>query len=119
MTKELQTLNERIAERVGKELIDLMPEGEWQKLVDQQLSHFKTTKAPQIINEMIAERMREQVRLELDKYAISDEWNQVINTGVNKAMVELIADNGAQILAGMLSPVMQQVAQDFRNRMGY
>ena len=119
MGNEMQTLNERIAERVGKELVDLMPEGDWQKLVDAQLQSFKQGKAPKLIDEMLAERLKVSVSAELDKYCRSDEWNNLVNLGTSKAVTELISQNGAQILAGILSPVMTQAVQDFKQRMGY
>ena len=34
MTNELKTINEKIAEKVGENLVDLIPKDQWQAIID-------------------------------------------------------------------------------------
>ena len=116
---ELSTLSERIAEKVGKELVDLIPQDEWKKLIDSEMKKFMRVNAPNVIREMIEKEFRVAVAKELDTLTKKTEWNQLTQQSTNDALVELIKASGADILAGILSPVMQQVLSDFRHRLGY
>jgi len=119
MTNELQTLNERIAERIGKDLVSLIPEDQWQEIVDKEIHNFKLVVAPKIIKELLTEAYKERAKKEVSALLITDEYNELTNEYINKALTKLLADSGGIIFAGMMQPAMQMVLQDLRSRLGY
>jgi len=119
MTNSLSTLNERISERVGQELVDLLPKEEWQKLIDAEMHKFKTEKAVKIIREMLQDAYRQQALASLDKFCTTSEWDQVSNTYTNEELKKFITASSSEIFAGMLAPFMQQALSDLRIRLGY
>jgi len=119
MGQELQTLNERIAEKIGKDLVDLIPKDQWQKMVDVEIHNFKQHAAPKIISELIEAEYRKEVIKCVNVFCTTDDWNKLTNEPINNALTELLADSGGVIFAGMMQPAMQMVIQDLRNRIGY
>ena len=119
MTNEMQRLSDRIAEKVGKELVDLIPPDQWKSLIEKQIAHFKEHEVPKIINQMLTERLKEDVKIKLDKYCLQDTWNQFTGSMTNEAITQLIKNTAPEIVASMLSPIMSQIVQDFRGRLGY
>jgi len=119
MSSELQTLNERIAERVGSELVDLMPEGEWHKIVDAQLHKFKNEVAPKIVMELITEEYKNVAKSFIDDITSSRQWKEESQAYVSEELQKFIGASSGVIISGMLSPVMTEVLTDLRHRLGY
>ena len=118
-SKSLQTLNERIADRIGKELVDLIPPEQWQELVDSEIAKFKQQVAPGIIQELLKEAYTTQVRRAVDALCSTDEWDELTSTHTNAKLTELLAASGGTIFAGVMQPAMSIVLQDLRSRLGY
>ena len=119
LNKELQTLNERIAERIGKELVDLMPPDQWQKLVDTAIVEFKEDTAPKIIHQLITEKYTEKAKGIVDKLTSSIEWNTTTQEFIYSDLERFIGKSSGNIFAAMLTPAMQMALQDMKNRLGY
>lgn len=118
MTTELQSLNERIAERIGNDLVDLIPADQWQTMVDAEIHKFKTITAPKIIQEQLNKQFTDKVKDTLNALT-TDEWDLETQRSINKALESFIGASSGVIVAGMLSPSMQIVLQDLRGRLGY
>jgi hypothetical protein len=118
MTKELQTLNERIADRIGKDLVELIPKQQWKDMVDAEIHKFVTVVAPKIIQEQLTEAYKLKVKAIVDSYVINDDFDQLSNIYVNTKLKELIAASGGEIFAGILNPAMQQVMLNLRSQLG-
>ena len=119
MNKELQTLNERIAERIGKELVELIPADQWQTMVDNEVAKFKRETAPQIIRNLLNEAYMDKAKGTIDKLTSTTEWNNQTQTQINADLEKFIGESAGVIFAGMLSPSMQMVLQDLRGRLGF
>ena len=119
MTKELQTINQKIAEKVGKELIDLIPEDEWKRIIDHEIAVFKQNTLPNIIQEMLKESYLSKVKVTVDKLTQSTKWDVETQQQINNELEKFIAASASQIFAGMLSPSIQMILQDLRSRLGY
>lgn len=119
MSKELQTLNQRIAERIGKELVELIPADQWQQMVDNEVSKFKRDVAPKIIQDLMREVYVNKAKVTIDKLTTSTEWDQITQEQINLELEQFIGKSAGTIFAGMLSPSMQMVLQDLRGRLGY
>jgi len=117
MSNELQTLNQRIAERVGKELIDLIPENQWQLIIDREVDKFKSQTLPEIIHELMKDVYTEKVRESIEKLTSNNEWNYQTQETINKDLEKFIGANAASIFGAMLSPVMTSVLSDLRSRL--
>jgi len=115
--KKLISLEERIAERVGKELVDLIPEEQWRDLIKTQIDVFMRNKAPGIVQEMLRVKFMESVKVILDSADYADEWDSVSQANVvGPAIQDLFKQAAPDILLGMINPVIQQLVYDFRNR---
>ena len=69
MSTELQSLNERIAERVGENLVDLIPEDQWQKIIDTEMQKFMSVTLPKMIDEMLREIHWSHIRPDRRRHA--------------------------------------------------
>ncbi len=117
MGNELQTLNERIAERIGKDLVELIPQDQWQAMVDAEVLKFRRDIAPKIIQEMLSEAYREQAKTAIQELCVTDEWSAITQTMTSSKLKEFIAESGGQIFAGVLTPAMGMVLQDLNSRL--
>ena len=120
MTKELQTLNQRIAERIGKDLVDLIPPDDWQRLVDTEIRKFQQDVAPQIIQELMREAYIAKAKVTIDKLTNTSEWSAVTQQQVNTELEQFIGAAGGVIFAGVMSPAMSMVLHNLKNQVnGY
>ena len=119
MVNELQTLNAKIAEKIGAELIDLIPSDQWQALVDAEVIKFKRETAPRIIKELLSEEYKTKAKQTITEFCNTNEWNEVTQTYTNAALSKFLADSGGVIFAGVLNPSMQIVIQNLQNQLGY
>ena len=117
MNTELQSLNERIAEKVGKELVDLIPQEQWQKLVDSQIDKFMTDMAPQIIQEELKKLLTTAVSSKLGEAQFQGKWNQYSSQVTSEAIHTMIKEAAPEVFAAMLAPTMTGFLQDLRNRL--
>ena len=113
----LQTLNERIAERVGKELIDLMPADEWKQIINKTVTQYKTEVIPKIILEILTENLKIDIARKLHGAYYTDQWNATVNKMTNEAVKDMLIKSVPEIFAAMLEPVTSGLMQDLRNRM--
>jgi len=119
MSNELQSLNARIAERIGKDLVELIPADQWQQLVDKEVERFTQDVAPQIIQDMMKEAYLNKAKGTIDTLISSQEWNDTTQTTINTELEQFIGQSAGNIFAGMLSPSMQIVLTNLRNQLGY
>jgi len=119
MSNELSTLNERIAERIGKDLVDLIPPEQWQALVDKEIHTFINVTAPKIIQEELKEAYKVRVTTIVDQFTGTDTYDEMTQEYINGKLKEFLGAAGGVMFAATLQPTMQMVLQDLRNRLGY
>jgi len=119
MENELQSLNERIAERVGKELVDLIPPEQWQSIVDGEVQKFKTNVLPVIVQDLLKELYMDKIKGVVNNLSMQTGWDSELNQAIYENLEKFIATSSGIIVAGMLSPATQTLLQDLRNRLGY
>ena len=120
MTKELQTLNQRIAERIGKDLVDLIPPDDWQRLVDTEIQKFQQDVAPEIIQELMREAYLDKAKATIDKLTQTSEWDVATQQQINTELEQFLGAAGGVIFAGVMSPAMSMVLTNLRNQVnGY
>jgi hypothetical protein len=119
MSNELQTLNEKIAERIGKDLVDLIPKDQWQSMVDNEISKFRRDTAPGLIRDLIKDDFLARARIELDKLTSASEWNDEAKAYINEELIKYISSSSGSIFAGMLAPSTQMVLENLRHNLGY
>ena len=49
----------------------------------------------------------------------STEWDEIAGKYTNKALEQFIGQSAGAIVGAMLTPAMQHVLQDLRNKLGY
>jgi uncharacterized membrane protein YheB (UPF0754 family) len=117
MANELQTLNERIAERIGNDLVDLIPPDQWQQMVDNEVEKFKQDKLPKLIEQLLTDIYKIKIKNSLEELTNCNVWDVSTQSYINNELKAFIGDSAGVIVAGMLSPSMQIVLQDLRSRL--
>lgn len=117
--KQLQTLNERIAEKVGENLIDLIPADQWQEIVDQQVVIFKRDTAPKIIKKELDKAYREKIVGAVIKLTSQDGWDYQTNLAIHSELEKFIGQSAGVIVGAMLTPSMATVLNDLRTQLEY
>jgi hypothetical protein len=110
---EIQTLKERIAEKVGKELFELMPEEQWNSMVESQINHFMTELAPKIIRSELELKLKEDIKGKILALSLNDEWNTIAGKGFNNELSQILVSSAPQIIAN----IMHNSAQDVLSNM--
>lgn len=119
MSQELQTLNERIAERIGKDLVELIPQDQWQEMVDNEVAKFRRQIAPGIIQELIKEQFLHKAKVEIDKLTSTNKWDAEAQECINEDLEKYIGKSAGVILSAMLAPSTQMALQELRRQLGY
>ena len=117
MGNELQTLNERIAEKVGKNLIDLIPADQWEKLVSDQIDFFMTNKAPDIIQKILKEELYKTVSGVLSSSEYSGTWGNYGEKIAADGVKTIIEKSAPIIFASMFAPVADGLISDLVQRL--
>lgn len=113
--KTIVSLEERIAERVGKELVSLIPEEQWKELINSQIDHFMRTKAPAIVQEQVRAAFLIRVKEILELPEFSDQWDSDLQQQVvGPAVKELFVKAAPEVFMGMLQPILQNVLYNFK-----
>lgn len=119
MNKELQSLNERIAERIGRDLVELIPADQWQAMVDNEVLKFKRDTAPKIIQKLLEEDFILKAKVRIDELTQGNTYDEMSNDYINEKLTEFIGKSSGVMFAYMLTPTMQTLLQDLRSRLGY
>jgi len=116
---DLQTLNERIAERVGENLVDLIPQDQWQQIVNKEIETFKNVTAPKVISEMILKAFEESIKSHIGSFTHTNDWSSMTQEGTNAELKKFLGECGGEMFAAILNPAMHQVMHNLRNQLGY
>ncbi len=116
MKKDLQTLEQKIAEKIGEELVDLIPKDQWQAIVHSEITKFKAEVLPDLIQKALLDYHKENV-VNLINGLINPEWSTDFQEQTYKELEIFIGKSSGVILAAMLSPSMGMALQDLRNRL--
>lgn len=111
MSNEIQILKDVIAERVGKELVNLIPKDQWEALIQQQINQFMSATAPAIIKEELTRKLKEDIA----KHIPQEQWDISCQEYVNPLVQEIITKAAPEIMGAMLHPVMSGVISQLRS----
>lgn len=115
--KTIVSLEERIAERVGKELVSLIPEEQWKELINSQIDHFMHTKAPAIVQEQVRAAFLIRVKEILESPEFSDQWDfDLQQQVVGPAVKELFVKAAPEVFMGMIQPILQNALYNFKSQ---
>lgn len=117
MNKELKTLNERIAEKVGESLVDLIPPEKWQALVDSEIRVFMRDKAPSVIQEELTKMLRKKVSTVLNQVEMQSKWDSLAGEQLNETIKQMLEQSAPVVFSAMLQPVMTGFLGDLRSRL--
>lgn len=112
--KNIQTLEARIAERVGKDLVDLMPPEQWTTLVAAATRKFRNETAPRIIEAELTRKLKEEMAAYMGQPEFTAQWSTLGHQAASEAVTELFKSSAPDILASMLGPTLQHFAESFR-----
>lgn len=101
MKNQLQTINQKIAEKIGHELLDLIPAEEFQNMVDHEIHKFKEEDMPKIIREMITVQYKEHIKGKIIEFTCSGEYNAMTGEMVNQQLSEFLGKNMSTIFQNL------------------
>lgn len=107
------TLEAKIAEKVGNELIDLIEPAEWNKLVKAQIDSYKQKHIPDIIRNEMDNMVRTSVRAYLDR-EFNSEWDDDLQKQVIPALETLLKKMAPNIVAATIMPIVEATLQNFK-----
>jgi len=117
MGQEVLDLKSAIAEKVGLELVDLIPPKQWEDLIDSQVDHFMKELAPALIQKEIQAMFLANVKARLSEAEFIEAWDGQANMVVGPAIQKLLVDAAPEVFASMMAPYMANVISSFRNQM--
>ena len=100
MNKTIMTLEEKVSEKVGAELIDLIGEDKWKELIKSCVDNFTTNKAPKIIEEMLVSNLKERVILTIQN-ELQPKYDSMVGGLANDFLVDVMKKSGPQMLSNM------------------
>ena len=112
-------MNERIAERIGKDLVDLIPADQWQEMVDREVAKFRLETGPKIIQELLREAYTVKAKEVIGALTSDATWDQESGQYVSEELERFIGKSSGAIMGAMLAPAMSQVLPNLRNQLGY
>ncbi len=114
MDTEIQSLKDLIAEKVGKELVSLIPPDQWDRLIQQQIQEFQTKQLPIIVQEILSKKLKEELAAHIGKNQL---WDSYTGKYCNELVKEALEKSAPLIFSAMLTPVMSGFLEDLRNRL--
>lgn len=107
-----------LRDKIKKEMIELIPQAQFDKLVQAEIEKFLNKGLPELIRDML----REDIKKRLSAYFISDGWEQEWNKGVSKwgpgeQVRKLVKENIPQIIEAVIGGAFNDMMISFRNNM--
>lgn len=93
------TLYAKITEWIGSELLDLIPEDEWQTIVDVEVDFFKKVTGPKLIREYLKAQYELELVKHIEELSATDEWNDFTEQYISSKLKELLKASGGESLA--------------------
>lgn len=115
------TLEQKIAERVGKELIELIPPEQWQELVKGQINRFMTVEAPKVAQKLLEDKFKE----DMHAYLAQNIWGTPVYSDLlyrtgNELVLKVTEQAAPMLFAAMLEPAITGLMRDLQHRIrGY
>ncbi len=115
MGNEMQGLKDRIAERVGKDLLELIPKEQWDALVSQQIDHFLTNDAPGVIKNMLTEQLKETVKETLRCPNYQARWGEFGEKITSDGLNLVLRKAAPELVVALFEPMAQRIIDGIRN----
>jgi uncharacterized membrane protein YheB (UPF0754 family) len=110
----LQTVQERVKERIQQSFMDLIPPELWQGMVQRELESFTRTEFPKMVKQAAEERLREMLKVEFSKSGWMEEW-----TGNGPTASEFLAgvlkEVAPDLVSALFSRLGNEIVQSIRN----
>jgi hypothetical protein len=117
MSTEVQTFEQRVRDKLKKDIADLIPEEQLTQLVHQATVDFIKTDLPKMINHELAVMAKAKILEELDKPEWKTAWRVESQTQISQQVEKLIKENAHTIMATMIAGVASGMVNDMRNRL--
>lgn len=119
MTNEIttmQTLQEKVSERIRATFIDLIPQAMWDDMVRKAMDQWVRDELPKLVNAEAEKRAKE----ELVKAFNGAEWQDLWVGGQavgSKAVQTIVGENAEAFVAAMFGGIVQRMVTDMRYRL--
>lgn len=117
MNDKIQTLNDRIAERVGKELYELIPQDEWKAIIERESRTFTEVTMPKVVRDMLHDKLKEDLKIHLSSGDFIETWNDQSQQMCSDAVKEMMVQSAPVLFAEIFSAPMQNVINNMRNQL--
>lgn len=114
----MASIQEKVKERIQATFVDLIPQEMWEGMVQQHLDEFVKQQLPRIIKEAAEARLKEQLKLELNK----PEWNSFIYDTMgnrpSEMVLEIVKQAAPELVANFFGRMTQNVVMEIRSNPG-
>lgn len=117
MSTEVQTFEQRVRDKLKKDIADLIPEEQLSKIVQIEMSEFLKTDLPKMIKAMLAEEIKEAINREMRKPQWVGQYNDLARQNVSEQVTKIITENAALMMTSMMAGVSSQLVTDLRYRL--
>ncbi len=109
--------NDKIKQHLQDAIIQLIPSEKWDEMIKAQVDNFIKSDLPRLVNELARDKFKSIIKHELD----SPKWNATYNKQgqrvASEAVVDLLKNNGNEILRGLFGGIIQDIAQQLKNQL--
>lgn len=110
----LQTLQERVTERIRASFVDLIPQEMWDQMVKTQIDAYMQTELPKLVKAELEAHLRAIVKAELQKPEWAEQWNGGAKSVAGDMVRAIVKENADQIVSAFFGSMVQTVVQDVR-----
>lgn len=109
--------NDKIKQHLQDAIIQLIPSEKWDEMIKAQVDNFIKVDLPRLVNELAREKFKSIIKDALN----ASKWNATYNKQgqriAGEAIVDLLKNNGNEILRGLFGGIIQDIAQQLKNQL--
>lgn len=114
------TIEQNVKERMKLLIGELIPDEQWDKLIQDNVREFKTVDLPKLVKAELTEHYKRLISEEFQKPEWREQWGTNGQRLASDAVREILKASAGDILAAMMGFAAQQVVQDIQYKVqGY
>lgn len=116
VSTEVKSLNDKVKEKIKAAFVDLIPEDQWNSLVDATSKEFMNVELPKIVREELDKKLREEVVGLLQGKDWLEKWNGSEYVA-SDMLGKIIRDSAPQMVEALFSKIVADAVNIVRNNL--
>lgn len=114
----LQTLQDRVRERIQSTFMDMIPPDVFNEMVDRCAADFFKNELPKLAREVLTDTYREQLLSEFKKPGWADKYT-AIGYGPSDLVASIVKNSAPELVAQLFGGIVQGAVNNLRNNRMY